>query len=308
MTPASRISAQAIVADAAVASEHHYALTDANIYFVNRALGTQTILSDHLQPETLMSYYLDYYLGEVSNGGHEQFVRNMAVSSKVPWRHSQRMIDPIAAALERLKAPRTAAVFRMVRDRLDKDHALMIGARNRGGFDDDYYGKVAPWLREADHKHYEAVRAEQIRQRNSAFVRSWPSLIVVPNGEVDAAIAKLIANEPNLKQMSTEREAFISTLEDESARRRQRLGQIISESLGISVTSDAKEQTFDFKSFSNRRREFSWHTGYALATPEGLLTVVLEGNRLYLLRVDAPSFRELAVRKATKVDKNLFAV
>ncbi len=223
MTLTTRFAAAAIVSQSASTSSDPYSLISANIQFVNQMIQKHQVLPEQLQPEALMSYYLDYYMGQVSNGGHEQFVRNMAASARVPWRHSQRMLGPIAGALDRLAVPRTAAVFKMVRDRLDKDHALLIGARNRGGFHDEYYGKVDQWLSSADRQHYDAVKAEQVLEKNSAFVRSWPSLVVVPDEDVEAAIDKLIADHPSREQMAAEYKAFAAELSAEPMRRRQRL-------------------------------------------------------------------------------------
>lgn len=310
MTPKSRLTAHAIVSQSAFASSDPYALISANIRFVNQVIHKHQVVPEHMQPEALMSYYLDFYIGQVSNGGHEQFVRNMAASSKVPWRRSQRTLEPIAAALARLDVPRTAAVFKMVRDRLDKDQALLIGARNRGGFHDEYFGKVDKWMTDADRQHYEAVKTEKVLEKNSAFVRSWPALVVVPDEEVDAAIAKLIADDPSRALMEAEHKPFAAELAAEPVRRRERLSQIISESLRISVASDAEERVFDFKSFPRRRGTFDMHTAYAVITADGLIAAVLDGRKLYLLDLDQStgSWRERAKRSATPEDRQLFAV
>lgn len=310
MTPTTRFAPAAIVSQSASTSSDPYALISANIRFVNQMIQKHQVLPEQLQPEALMTYYLDYYMGQVSNGGHEQFVRNMAASARVPWRRSQRMLGPIEGALDRLAVPRTAAVFRMVRDRLDKDHALLIGARNRGGFHDEYFGKVDNWLSDADRQHYEAVKTEKVLEKNSAFVRSWPSLVVVPDDEVETAISKLITDHPSRDRMAAEYKAFAAELEAERVRRRQRLSEVIAESLRIPVSADAEEKVFDFKSYSRQRVAFGWHTAYAVVTAEGLIAAVLDGRKLYLLDLDKStgSWRERAVRKPTPEDRELFAI
>lgn len=70
-----------IPADAVVVSENGFASDDSydivysNITFVNALLEVGVAVED-ISADGLRSYYVDFYRGEVSNGGFAQFVRN----------------------------------------------------------------------------------------------------------------------------------------------------------------------------------------------------------------------------------------
>ena len=63
------------VSSDSVASSDPYDIIWSNIGFLN-ALQGEYLRKDELSPDALLSYYVDYYLAQVNNGGFAQFVYN----------------------------------------------------------------------------------------------------------------------------------------------------------------------------------------------------------------------------------------
>ena len=57
-------------------------IIDSNISFLN-ALFEEHLTGDEMSQDALRSYYVDYYLAEVQNGGFSQFVYNSAWNREV---------------------------------------------------------------------------------------------------------------------------------------------------------------------------------------------------------------------------------
>src|SRR5262245_17223458 len=98
-----RISIQSVLTESDVASGDNWTVVSANVEFVNALMGHRVFI-DSMQPETVMSYYVDFYLAQVNNGGHEQLVRNSYVGRWVPWHKDGETLDPIAAGLREMGA------------------------------------------------------------------------------------------------------------------------------------------------------------------------------------------------------------
>src|SRR5215510_6523910 len=70
-----RLDQSVIVSDQSFASTDPYDIISSNIEFVNALFG-EHLRADEIAPDALRSYYVDYYLAQVNNGGFSQFVYN----------------------------------------------------------------------------------------------------------------------------------------------------------------------------------------------------------------------------------------
>src|SRR5215470_3428013 len=64
-----------VVSDQSFASTEPFDIVSSNIEFVNALFG-EHLRADEIAPDGLRSYYVDYYLAQVNNGGFSQFVYN----------------------------------------------------------------------------------------------------------------------------------------------------------------------------------------------------------------------------------------
>jgi hypothetical protein len=65
-----------IVPRSSVESDEDYRLPCAVVEFVNHALRKAMFRRDEIPPAALQAFNVDYYIAQVNNGGHSQFVHN----------------------------------------------------------------------------------------------------------------------------------------------------------------------------------------------------------------------------------------
>lgn len=156
-----RIPADAVVVSAnGFASDDPYDIVYSNVTFVN-ALREVGVALEDVSSDALRSYYVDYYLGQMNNGGFAQFVKNS--------RWNDAVIACIRTGLAAMGASATVALFgemttlveKLGSERLETFlHADLFGANaerdelnalNKRFFaltdDDDLVGLNAAWLR-----------------------------------------------------------------------------------------------------------------------------------------------------------------
>src|SRR5579872_3800744 len=71
-----------VVSDASFRSDDPSEIVESNCSFLN-ALFEEYLTADEVSADALRSYYVDYYLAEVNNGGFSQFVYNSRWSPQV---------------------------------------------------------------------------------------------------------------------------------------------------------------------------------------------------------------------------------
>lgn len=99
-----------VVSRESIKSNDAYAVIKSNISVVNYLLE-EGAEPGELSPDALGSYYVDYYLAEVTNGGIAQFMFNCC--------GEHRILDHITRALPLLGATGHAGLFSEVRARWD---------------------------------------------------------------------------------------------------------------------------------------------------------------------------------------------
>jgi len=116
-----------IISQNSVNSKEPYDIVYSNITVVNLLLK-QGLTGNDIHKDAFGSYYADYYLAQVENGGFSQFVYNSQ------WQKAVN--DRVAYALEQMKATKHLALFNKMRAKIDA-----ISEENlKAYFESDYFG------------------------------------------------------------------------------------------------------------------------------------------------------------------------
>lgn len=172
-----------LVSSESIASDDPYDVILTNIEVVN-ALA-ELLAPDELVQDALVSYYTDFYQAQVANGGFAQFVFNSG------W--SPLLVDAVAAGLEAMEAPRHAAVFAQARAAVDALSEYEL----QEFFESELFGENETRDRlDAAAEGFDDAEDDLVL-RNSAFLRSRPDLVVLPEAELGEAIEQVFAALPD---------------------------------------------------------------------------------------------------------------
>jgi hypothetical protein len=168
-----------IVSDQSVASADPYDIVCSNIEFVNALFG-EHLRADEIAPDALRSYYVDYFLAQVNNGGFSQFVYNS--------RWSPLMNGFIREGLAAMKAVGHLALFNESAALVDR-----LGADGlQAFFESEYFDDNAERdsLDANNDRFSELSETEDLIALNAAWLRSLPGLKVKTADEIKAQIAR----------------------------------------------------------------------------------------------------------------------
>jgi hypothetical protein len=178
-----------IVSDQSVASADPYDIVYSNIEFVN-ALFAEHLKADEIAPDALRSYYVDYYLAQVNNGGFAQFVYNSHWS---PLRNGS-----IREGLAAMKAVRHLALFNesaALVERLGADGLQTFLASEPFGPNPE-----RDTLNVSNDRFYALSQTEDLIALNAAWLRSLPGLKVKTADEIKAEVARRGAALPDREE------------------------------------------------------------------------------------------------------------
>jgi len=178
-----------IVSRESFASAEPYDIVDSNISFVN-ALFAEYLRAEEISPDALRSYYADYYLAQVNNGGFSQFVYNSG------W--SPAVVDLVREGLAAMKAGQHLKLFNesvAILDRMGPDKLEAFLAS-------EYFGtnKERDTLNAHNHRFNELSKTEDLIALNSAWLRSLSNLRVVTADEMRAEVERRAAALPDREE------------------------------------------------------------------------------------------------------------
>jgi hypothetical protein len=168
-----------VVSRNSLASDDAYAPIQSNISFINAQLD-QWLRPHEIAADAMCSYYVDFYVAQVENGGFAQFVYNCNADPLV--------LDQVGRGLQAMQAPRHAALYaasRTLLEQMDEDtlQAFMDG---------DYFGDNP--ARDALDRHSDAffalAEAEDLIALNSAWLRTHPRLVALSIEEMQAEVQR----------------------------------------------------------------------------------------------------------------------
>ncbi|MBE1283525.1 MAG: DUF4375 domain-containing protein [Rhodobacteraceae bacterium] len=176
-TPKAKSKLERVVVPASVVDrcvEDPAALVQAVVNYVNFMINTGRFNRTELPPGAIQAYHCDYYLAQVNNGGHAQFVGNCGgnLSFTLP-----DIVDGLTAmkAKEHLKLAKKMA--RWVKKNPDE-------AEEQTGFE----GGIAPELAALDAPFFELEKDHSITLMNARWIATWEHLEVVEDAKFEAVL------------------------------------------------------------------------------------------------------------------------
>lgn len=161
-----------------------YAIVQANIDFVNTMMQEGGCVHAELPVNALRSYFVDYYLAQVLNGGLSQFVGNSG------WKPN--VVRHCFDGLKAMGLKTHYLLFRNLEKLLNSDRARAEYIADTRGF-----GDIDPSIAILDDKFTEQHDKHNVVEGNAAWLKSLPELLVVADDEYDAAIEALQAANPH---------------------------------------------------------------------------------------------------------------
>ena len=187
------LSPTIVVSKESLASEDSYDLVESNIDSVNQLLE-RLVEYEEISPEALKSYYVDYYLAQVKNGGFSQFIYNIGCDGEI--------IEYVQQGLAEMKAVRHAALF-------DKSLAIIdrLSEEELDRFlESEYFGENTERdaLNETNGEFYQLNEQEDLVEYNSRWLREHPQLQAVAEDDLEDLFDEIAAKIPDLEERAAQ--------------------------------------------------------------------------------------------------------
>jgi len=183
------VDPSAIVSAESVASADPAEIIHSNIAFVNALLKEQ-VRPEEIASDALRSYYVDYYLAQMENGGFSQFAYNSRWSPKlvrlvreglaaIKAEQHLRLFDECCALLERLGEKRLEAFLK----------SELFGTNAERDFLDAHNARF-----------YALTEVEDLIALNAAWLRKLPGLQVMNADQMRAEVERRAAALPDREE------------------------------------------------------------------------------------------------------------
>jgi hypothetical protein len=193
-----------IVSTDALESDDPYDLISSNIDVVN-ALLAEHLTHDEISTDALRSYYVDYFLAQLNNGGFSQFVYNSR------W---GECIDYITDGFAAMGANKHLEFFEDAAQKMSERPGIE-GLKTF--FGSEYFGEnpERDILNEFNDGFFALEDVENLTELNAKWLRGHPNLVVLSRDEIaeeiqrraeaipdrDARIAAALADEPRYMKL-----------------------------------------------------------------------------------------------------------
>lgn len=169
-----------------------------NVEVVN-AMYQALLNAEEIAPDALRSYFVDFYLTQMLEGGFAQYV------FMTPDR--DELDNYIREGLEGMGAKEHLALFERTIEHYDSLSETDMEAYLEGESDEESGPSEAVAAMEAlDGEFEELLESEDVTGLNAVWLRSQPGLLVLDEQELVAHIATRVAGIPNLAQRQAEAE------------------------------------------------------------------------------------------------------
>jgi hypothetical protein len=161
-------------------------IVGSNVKFVS-ALMAEHLRPDEISRDALLSYYVDYYLAEVENGGFSQFVYNS--------RWEPATIGFVIEGLGAIKAEQHLKLFNESAAIIDR-----MGPEKLKAFLDSKYSgsnEERDALDEHNTRFYDLSQSENLLELNAGWLRSRPALRGMTLREMGAEVERRAAALPD---------------------------------------------------------------------------------------------------------------
>jgi len=146
--------------------------------FVNAMQQQGLYRRDELPQNAMRAFHSDYYLAQVANGGHGQFVGN---SGWVPI-----VIQDIAEGLAAMQADPYAAIFADLKRLIESDSERAAKIAAGGGF-----GEIDPAIKALDARFFQHDVYKTFSPMIARWLRRLPELEVVADTQYNARLSEL---------------------------------------------------------------------------------------------------------------------
>ncbi len=182
-----------IVSTKSYDSTDHYDIIGSNISFIN-ALFQERFRVDEISVYALQSYYVDYYLAQMNNGGFSQFVYNSG------W--NQNTLRFIFEGLKSMGTQKHLAMLEKAGSSLDQMEPKKLAQF----FDGVYFGEneERDFFNQYSDAFYELDKVESLIELNSKWLKQHPSLIVMSIDEMKAEIDSRVLALPDMDERIAE--------------------------------------------------------------------------------------------------------
>jgi len=161
-------------------------LTGAVVDYVNQIQSAGVYKGSELSAVAMQAYHADYYLSQVYNGGHSQFIGNTGIA----------MLPTTSGdALAGLKAMGASTQHQILQEMIAwvEEHPEEAALQN--GFE-----SRAAALDALDSRFYEAEKQQPMTRLAARWIASWPELHVVAKDQYASEIERLARLHPHLPQ------------------------------------------------------------------------------------------------------------
>lgn len=178
-----------LISKQSLESDDHYDVIMSNIDTLN-GLFEHYIEYDEVSAEALYSYFVDYYLAQVNNGGFSQFVYNTG------W--DAFMVKHVRDGLKAMNATQHSALFEQSANLIEQFSDEQFEQFLEG----EYFGEnqQRDVLNSFDDQFFALKESEDLIEINSQWLRQHPKLRAVDEGEILTIIEQIATKIPNLEQ------------------------------------------------------------------------------------------------------------
>ena len=185
-----------VVSETSFRSDDPAEIVESNISFLN-TLFEEYFTAEEVSADALRSYYVDYYLSQMENGGFSQFVYNS--------RWSPLAVELVREGLRAMKAEQHLKVFdegvrlveRFGRERLETY------------FDSEYFGENPDRdeLNAPSDGFFRVSEQEDLLALNAAWLRQLPALVVMTTEEMREEVRHRVQSLPDRERRVAEARA-----------------------------------------------------------------------------------------------------
>lgn len=178
-----------LISQQSLDSDDNYDVIYSNIENLN-GLFERYVEYDEVCKEALYSYFVDYYLAQVNNGGFSQFVYNAG------W--DEFIVNCVREGLRAMNATKHSALFEQSANLIDQFSDEQFEQFLAG----EYFGEneQRDILNSFDDQFYELNDHEDLIEINSQWLKSHPKLQVVDEDDLDELLDQIASKIPNLAE------------------------------------------------------------------------------------------------------------
>lgn len=166
----------------ATSGETPYDLVQAVVNFVNAMTGDGLYNRFEISQQAMQAYHGDFYLAQVNNGGHSQFIHNCFANLSF-------VVNDVRGALTGMNAVATVPIF-------ERMAAWVAQNPNEAKTQTGFEGGRAPELDELDTLFYGADKETPLIVLSARWIAAWPELRAVDDGDYQEAIRRAIMLNP----------------------------------------------------------------------------------------------------------------